>query len=67
VTLGAGAISVRRLLALSPGSVIRLDQSAGGDLHIVSRGVMLASGEVVIVEDTIAVRVTSLMAHTETL
>jgi flagellar motor switch protein FliN len=58
VMLGIGSIALRSLLALSPGSVVRLHSSAGGDLQIAVKGVRVATGEVVIMEETIAVRVT---------
>lgn len=58
VMLGIGAIALRSLLALQPGSVVRLQSSAGGNLQVAVKGVRVATGEVVIVEDTIAVRVT---------
>jgi flagellar motor switch protein FliN/FliY len=58
VMLGVGSIALRNLLALSPGSVVRLQSSAGGDLQIAVKGVRVAMGEVVIIEETIAVRVT---------
>ena len=58
VLLGVGTVSVRRCLALQRQSVIRLDQSAGEDLQIVVNGVPVARGEVVIVEDSTAIRVT---------
>ena len=58
VLLGMGTVSVRRCLTLQRQSVIRLDQSAGEDLQIVVNGITVARGEVVIVEDSSAVRVT---------
>ena len=58
VLLGVGSVTVRRCLALQRQAVIRLNQSAGEDLQIVVNGVTIARGEVVIVEDSTAVRVT---------
>lgn len=60
IVLGTGTVSVRRCLALQPDSILRLHESAGEDLIIVVNGIRLARGEVMIVEDSTAVRVTSI-------
>ncbi len=62
VILGFGSITVRRCLSLQKHSVIRLDQSAGEDLLVVVNGVPVARGEVVIVEDSTAIRITEIPA-----
>ena len=59
VVLGTGTITVRDCLKLQRLSVIRLDQSAGSDLDVRVHGVSAASGEVVIVDESTAVRVTT--------
>jgi flagellar motor switch protein FliN/FliY len=61
VVLGTGSISVRRCLALEDGSVIRLEQVAGSDLQVAINGVPVARGEVVIVEDSTAIRLTDIL------
>jgi flagellar motor switch protein FliN/FliY len=61
VVLGTGMISVRECLLLQRMSVIRLKQSAGEDLQVVINGVPLASGEVVIVDDSTSIRVTEIL------
>jgi flagellar motor switch protein FliN/FliY len=53
-------LSLRRCLGLERGSVVRLQQSAGEDLVVSVRGVAIAQAEVVIIDETIAVRVTHL-------
>ncbi len=60
VLLGTGTISVRRCLALQRHSVVRLHQSAGEDLQLLVNGSLVARGEVVIVEDSTALRVTDI-------
>lgn len=60
VLLGTGAVTVRRCLALQRQSVLRLHQSAGEDLQILVNGSLVARGEVVIVEDSTALRVTDI-------
>jgi flagellar motor switch protein FliN len=58
VVLGIGQISLRRCLALERGSVVRLNQSAGEDLQVMVNGVRIAHAEVVIIDETVAVRLT---------
>ena len=61
VLLGRGAMPLGQLVSLSPGVVVRLDQPAGADLMISATGVPLALGEVVIIEDSVATRVTHIL------
>ncbi len=60
VVLGTGVISVRQLLMLSRQNVLRLHQSAGEDLRMLVNGVLVARGEVVVVEDSTAIRLTEI-------
>lgn len=61
VLLGTGTISVRECLALAPRSVVRLKQSAGEDVQVLAGVVPIARAEVVIVEDSTAVRLTEIL------
>lgn len=61
VVLGTGVISVRACLALARNSVVRLRQSAGEDLQVFVGRVPIARGEVVIVEDSTAIRLTEML------
>jgi flagellar motor switch protein FliN/FliY len=58
VVLGRGSISVGACLNLRLQSVIRLTASAGEDLHVVVGGVPVMRGEVVLVDQSAAVRIT---------
>ena len=60
VVLGTGSITVRRVLTLERHSVVRLHQSAGEDLQMIVNGVLVARGEVVVVEDSTAIRLTEI-------
>ena len=62
VMLGAAAMSVRDCLALRKDAVIRLTKGAGTDMQVVVNGVVIAFGEVVIVDESTAIRVTELVA-----
>lgn len=60
VILGTTTLTVRACLSLERNSVVRLSQSAGVDLQVAANGIVLARGEVVIVEDSTAIRVTEI-------
>ncbi len=62
VVLGTSTISVRDCLRLRKQTVVRLMQSAGADMQIIVNGVPLANGEVLIVDDSTAIRVTDIVA-----
>ena len=61
VLLGRGSMPLGQLVALTPGVVLRLDQAAGADLIVSATGVAVALGEVVIIEDSVAARVTRVL------
>lgn len=61
VLLGKGGMPVRQLVRLEPGVVLRLDSAAGADLTVRATGVPVAIGEVVIIEDSVAARVTHVL------
>ena len=58
--LGTGTITVRQCLALDRNSLVELGQSAGEDLQLTVNGVLLARGEVVIIEDSAGLRITEI-------
>jgi flagellar motor switch protein FliN/FliY len=58
VELDRTTTTVRALLALEPGSVIAMRRSAGENIDILIGGAQIGSGEIVIIEDTVAVRIT---------
>ena len=60
IILGAGAMTLRTCLGLQKGSVIKLSRSAGQDLDLIINGVTLARGEVVIIDDSVSLRLTDL-------
>jgi flagellar motor switch protein FliN/FliY len=62
VLLGTATVSVRECLHWKRNSVIRLQQSAGADMQVTINGVPVAIGEVVIIDDSTAVRVTEILA-----
>jgi flagellar motor switch protein FliN/FliY len=54
--LGTATVKVRDCVAFVPNTVIRLRQSAGSDLEIRVGGVPIATGEVVIVDENVGLR-----------
>ena len=62
VLLGYGTISIRQCLAIERNTLVELEQSAGEDLQLDVNGVLIARGEVVIVEDSAALRITEISA-----
>ena len=60
VVLGTGHMSVRQCLYLKPQTVISLAQLAGTDLQMEVNGVPVAHGEIVVVDDSTALRLTGI-------
>jgi flagellar motor switch protein FliN len=64
VELGRTRMSVRELLALVPGDVLELDRAAGSPADLLVNGRLIARGEVVVVDEDFALRVTEIVAQT---
>lgn len=58
VELDRKIMTVRELLELEPGSVVKMPRSAGENIDIVIGGTLVGSGEIVIIEETVGVRIT---------
>jgi flagellar motor switch protein FliN/FliY len=58
VELDRKKMSVREILSLEQGSVIKMMRSAGENIDIYVGGAMLGSGEIVIIEEAVGVRIT---------
>ncbi|HLG55865.1 MAG TPA: FliM/FliN family flagellar motor C-terminal domain-containing protein [Vicinamibacterales bacterium] len=61
VLLGTATVSVRDCLHWKKNSIIRLREVAGSDMQVTINGVPVATGEVVIIDDSTAVRVTEIL------
>ena len=61
VELGRSQMTLRQTLELVQGSVIELDRLAGDAVDIFVNERLLARGEVVVVDDKFAVRITELI------
>ena len=62
VMLASAAMSVRDCIGLRRDDIVRLTKSAGGDMEVIVNGILVAYGEVVIVDESTAIRVTELVS-----
>jgi flagellar motor switch/type III secretory pathway protein FliN len=62
VIIGTAVLTLRECLTLRRDHVVKLNEPAGSDLSVRVHGVTLASGEVVVIEDAAALRVTRVLA-----
>lgn len=65
VEVGKAKISINNLLKLTKGSVVELDREAGKPLDIFVNRTLIAHGEVVVVEDKFAIRLTDVISTAE--
>jgi flagellar motor switch protein FliN len=65
IRFGSGTMSVRDCLALRPHSIVRLDQPVGDDLDVCVHDVVMARGEVAIVDDCTSIRLTDVIVPTD--
>ena len=61
VTLGTATLTVRECARLAVHSVIKLRQSAGSDLELRLAGRALASGEVVVSDENVSLKITRML------
>lgn len=67
VELGRAGLKFREVLNLATGSVVELDRQTSEPVDILVNGSLLATGEVVVVDDHFAVRITKLLNRVERL
>lgn len=67
VEIGRARMSVRDVLSLEPGAVIELDRSAGAPADVLLNGRLIAHGEIVVVDQDYAVRITKILDVAEVL
>jgi flagellar motor switch protein FliN/FliY len=58
VELGRRVMTIAQILELGPDSVIRMARSAGDNMDILVGGSLIGYGEIVIIEDSVGVRIT---------
>jgi flagellar motor switch protein FliN/FliY len=67
VVLGGAVVTIRQLLELGQGSILRLDRHAGEPVDVLVNGTCLARGEVVVIEEDLGVRLTHVVSPEERL
>jgi len=65
VELGRARMKIRDIMNLSPGTVVELGKAPNEPVDIMVNGVLLARGEVVVVDEQFAVRITKLLSRSE--
>jgi flagellar motor switch protein FliN len=65
VELGRTRMLVRDILDLSSGSVIELDRAAGAPIDVLVNGTLIARGEVVVIDEEFAIRITEVIGYDE--
>lgn len=63
--LGTTRVSLKEILSWKRDAIVTLDKLAGENVDIFVHGVRFASGEVLVVEDNFAVRLTELLSYIE--
>ena len=63
VELGCSQLPMRDVLQLNVGSVVQLDKSADAPVEISINGKLIARGEVVVIEDRFAVKITEIVGN----
>lgn len=61
VELGRTSKSIQEILEFSPGTIIELDKIAGEPIDVLVNGKLVAKGEVVVIEESFAIRVTEII------
>lgn len=59
--LGRRRMTVRELLALTPGTVIELDRAAGSPVDLLVNGHLIARGEVVVIDEEFGIRISEIV------
>ncbi len=67
VELGRIKLPVRDVIDLGVGSIVEIDKAAGEPVDVMVNGSLVAQGEVVVVEDNFAVRITEILSPKERL
>jgi len=59
--LGRTRMTVKELLALTPGAVVELDRTAGSPVDVLVNGTLVARGEVVVIDEEFGVRISEIV------
>ncbi len=67
VELGRSRMQVKEVLEIQRGSVITLDKMAGEPSNLLVNGKVLATGEIVVIDDNFGIRITKLVGRMDRL
>ncbi|KMQ50612.1 Flagellar motor switch protein FliN [Chitinispirillum alkaliphilum] len=62
IELGRSSLSIKRILELSPGSIVELERMAGEPVDLLVNDKVVAKGEVVVVDENFGIRIVSLVS-----
>lgn len=65
IELGRTSMLIRDIVNLAPGSIVELDKLSGEPVDVFINGRMFAKGEVVVVDENFAVRLTEMISPTQ--
>jgi flagellar motor switch protein FliN/FliY len=63
VELDRRTMKVREILGLQAGTVVKMNRSAGENMSLLFHGVLVGYGEIVVIEDTIGIRITDISSE----
>ena len=63
--IGRTNISIRNLLQLNQGSVVEMERFVGEALDVLVNGMLIAHGEVVVINDKFGIRLTDVISPSE--
>ncbi len=61
VEIGSAVKKVKEILDFSQGTIIELERQAGAPVDIIVNGNLIAKGDVVVIDDNFAVRITEII------
>jgi len=64
--LGTAMMPISQILKLGRGAVVELNRSVGEDIEIHANNRLVATGEVIVIEDRLGVNINDLVLMTET-
>jgi flagellar motor switch protein FliN len=67
VELGRTEMQIKDVLELAPGSIVELNRMAGEPINVLVNGRLVARGEVVVVDESFGIKITSIISPMERL
>jgi len=65
IELGRTRLLIRDVLGLRPGSLVELDRAAGAAVDVLANGIVIARGEVVVVDERYGVRISEVLSTSQ--